>query len=116
MSDKEKPGGDEPKAKNKRGPGKMTRKQRNLVQALIGPAKGNVSEGGRIAGYSNAPTAHRAMKKIGVRFTDYLEKHGMDDDYLAEKCIKPALEAMETKSGWDKGVAISKIPVIIWDR
>jgi hypothetical protein len=59
-------------------------------------------------------SAHRAMKKIEVRFTDYLEKHGMDDDYLAEKCIKPALEVMETKFGFDKGIVMSRESVIAW--
>ncbi len=105
MSEKQKPVGGEPKAK-KRKPriARMTEKQKMLVKAVV--ATGNVSEAGRQAGYSDAPTAHRALKTIQVRFESYLEKHGINDDYLAENCLNSALDAMETRFFSDQGVGM----------
>jgi len=31
------------------------------------------------------------VNKIESKFSAYLEKHGMNDDYLAEKCLKLGL-------------------------
>lgn len=115
MSEEQKPVGDEPKAKKKRKPRtvKMSEKQKKLVKAIV-TTTGNVSEAGRIAGYGTPQAAHRALKTIGMRFESYLEKHGMTDDYLAEKCLRPALEAMQTKFFSKKGVVIDTREVVAW--
>jgi hypothetical protein len=80
--------------KKKKGSRELTLKQTKLVRAL--PTAKSVSEAGRKAGYSDAPTAHRALASIREKMPDVLERHGLTADFAAQKCLK-LMDAKETR-------------------
>ena len=80
--------------KKKKGSRELTLKQAKLVKAL--PTSASVSEAGRKAGYSDAPTAHRALATIREKMPDVLDRHGLTADFAAQKCLK-LMDAKETR-------------------
>jgi hypothetical protein len=68
--------------------------QARLVKEL--PTAASVSEAGRRAGYSDAPTAHRALATIRKKMPDVLDRHGLTADFAAQKCLK-LMDAKETR-------------------
>ena len=91
-------------SKNKRRRG-LTLKQAKLVKAL--PTAASVSEAGRIAGYSDAPTAHRALKSLREKMVEVLDRHGLTPDFAAQKCLK-LINAKETKFFANKGIVLDQ--------
>lgn len=83
---------------------KLTIKQKKLVEAL--PTSGSVAEAGEKAGYYDRQTAHRALNSISERAPEVLERLGLTIEHVADKCLRPLLEAKETKFFADKGVVI----------
>src|SRR5260370_41190011 len=86
-------GTEKPKNKKRRG-AELTLKQARLVKEL--PTAAGESEAGRRAGYSDAPTAHRALATIREKMPDVLDRHGLTADFAAQKCLK-LMDAKETK-------------------
>jgi hypothetical protein len=80
--------------KKKRGNRGLTLKQAKLLKAL--PTSASVSEAGQKAGYFDAPTAHRALKSIGEKMVEVLERHGLTADFAAQKCLS-LMNAKEKK-------------------
>jgi len=102
----------QPAAKPKR-KRKLTLMQRKLAKAAA--QTGNISEAGRLAGYSHATAAHRAMKAIEPKLVGIMEKHGLTDTFLVEKCLRPGLEAMETKFFAHEGEVVTERDVVAWE-
>lgn len=90
-----------PEEKKKQG---LTFKQSKLLKAL--PTSSSVAEAGERAGYFDRQTAHRALKGISERAPEVLERLGLTIEHIADKCLRPLLEAKETKFFSDKGVVI----------
>ena len=88
---------------------KLTLKQKRLVEAL--PESGSVAEAGNTAGYYDRQTAHRALKSIAERAPEVLERLGLTIEYVADKCLRPLLEAEETKFFADKGIVMQTVNV-----
>ena len=77
---------------------KLTSKQQKLVEGIIAGKSG--AQAARDAGYSpnNArQSAYQAMKEIGERAREAMDRHGLDLDQLIDKHLHPLLEATETK-------------------
>ena len=101
-----------PKKRHAKKPRALSHQQRKLIKAL--PKAASVSEAGRIAGYSVAPAAHRALAAIQRRMPQILDRHGLTDDYLVEKCLKPGLNAKETKFFAHEGIVTDSRTVVAW--
>ena len=59
-----------------------------------------ITEAARKAGYSlkrPGQSGYQALKQIKERMPEVLERHGLTDDSLIEKYLKPLLRAKETK-------------------
>lgn len=82
----------------------LTVKQSKLLKEL--PTSASVSEAGEKAGYYDRQTAHRALKGIAERAPEVLERLGLTIEYVADKCLRPLLEAKETKFWADKGIVM----------
>jgi len=83
---------------------KLTLKQAKLVKAL--PNSKSLAEAGEKAGYYDRPTTHRALKSISERAPEVLERLGLTIEHVANNCLRPLLEAKETKFFADKGIVI----------
>jgi hypothetical protein len=73
----------------------LTLKQSKLVQEL--PKSNSVAEAGERAGYAYRQDAHRALKTIAERTPEVLEQLGLTIEHVADKCLRPLLDAKETK-------------------
>ena len=95
--------------------GKLTPQQRLLVKAL---AKGaNLTEAALEAGYSPenpGQSGYQAIEQIRVKMPQLLDKHGLTDDSLIEKYLRPALEAEETKFAQKDGMFTDAKNVVSW--
>lgn len=91
------------KMKKKKG---LTLKQSKLVQAL--PGSNSVAEAGARAGYFDRPTAHRALKSISERAPEVLERLGLTIEHVANNCLRPLLEAKETRFFQKDGIVMEE--------
>jgi hypothetical protein len=87
-------------------------KEAKLVKALAKTS--NVSEAGRMAGYTKAQAAHHALRNIQKKVPEIMDRIGLTDEYLLKECLKPGLTALETKFFADKGVVLDQKEVIAW--
>lgn len=85
---------------------KLTLKQTKLLQAL--PTSASVAEAGQKAGYAYRQDAHRALKSISERAPEVLERLGLTIEHVADKCLRPLLEATETKFFANNGIVLDK--------
>jgi hypothetical protein len=92
---------------------KLTLKQKKLVEAL--PTSDSVAEAGEKAGYAYRQDAHRALKGIAERAPEVLERLGLTIEHVADKCLRPLLEAKEEKFFADKGVVLTTKEVAALD-
>jgi hypothetical protein len=92
---------------------KLTLKQSKLLKEL--PASGSVAEAGEKAGYFDRQTAHRALKTIAERTPEVLEQLGLTIEYVADKCLRPLLEAKETKFFASNGIVMEEREVAALD-
>lgn len=83
---------------------KLTLKQKKLVEAL--PATQSIAQAGDIAGYSDRTAASRALKGIAERAPEVLERLGLTIEHVVNKCLRPLLEARETKFFASNGVVM----------
>jgi hypothetical protein len=83
---------------------KLTPKQKRLVEGL--PKAQSVAEAGARAGYAHRQDAHRALKSIAERAPEVLERLGLSIEYVADKCLRPLLEANEKKFFANGGIVI----------
>src|SRR5258708_2156413 len=83
---------------------KLTLKQAKLVKEL--PNSTSIAEAGEKAGYAHRQDAHRALKGISERAPEVLERLGLTIEHVADKCLRPLLDAKETKFFADKGIVI----------
>jgi hypothetical protein len=83
---------------------KLTLKQSKLVQEL--PNSGSVAEAGTKAGYACRQDAHRALKSVAERAPEVLERLGLTIEHVADKCLRPLLDAKETKFFASNGVVM----------
>jgi len=103
---------------------KLTLKQKKLVEAL--PVTHSIAEAGIMAGYSDRQGASRALKGIAEKAPEVLERLGLTVEHVADKCLRPLLEAkrkeffqnggivMQEKEVEDNGTRIRAIEV--WAR
>src|SRR5258708_3031839 len=89
--------------RKKKGRRELTLKQARLVKEL--PSSDSVSEAGRKAGYSDAPTAHRALATIREKMPDVLDRHGLTADFAAQKCLK-LMDAKEKRFFDHQGIVL----------
>lgn len=82
----------------------LTLKQSKLVQEL--PKSNSVAEAGERAGYHDRQTAHRALKGIAERTPEVLEDLGLTIEFIADKCLRPLLQAKEKKFFASNGIVL----------
>jgi len=83
---------------------KLTLKQKKLVEAL--PVAKSIAEAGSVAGYSDRTASSRALKGIAERAPEVLERLGLSIEYVVNNCLRPLMQAKETKFFSDKGVVM----------
>jgi hypothetical protein len=86
--------------------GKLTLKQAKLVQEL--PKSNSMAEAGAKAGYACRQSAHEAFKAVIERSPDVLQRLGLTHDYVLDKCLRPLLEAKETKFFQKDGIVMQE--------
>jgi len=91
---------------------RLTRKQSRLVKALA--TSPSVAAAGRIAGYSDAPGAHRAMASIRQKTPEILAELGLDLKTLVRDHIKPGLQANETQFFAHEGRVRTQRTTVAW--
>jgi phage terminase small subunit len=95
--------------------GKLTPQQRALVKNL---AKGmTLTEAAIQSGYSenNArQSGYQALEGIRTKMPELLDRHGLTDESLIDKYLRPALEAEETKFAQKDGLFTDAKNVISW--
>jgi hypothetical protein len=82
----------------------LTVKQSKLLREL--PKSKSMAQAGEKAGYYDRPTAHRALKSIAERTPEVLESLGLTIEFVANKCLRPLLEAKETKFFASNGIVL----------
>ena len=82
----------------------LTLKQARLLKEI--PTSTSIAEAGEKAGYAYRQDAHRALKSISERAPEVLERLGLTIEYVADKCLRPLLEAKETKFFANQGIVL----------
>lgn len=82
----------------------LTLKQAKLLKEI--PTAASIAEAGEKAGYYDRQTAHRALKGIAERAPEVLERLGLTVEFVADKCLRPLLEAKETKFFANQGIVL----------
>ncbi len=76
----------------------LTNKQETFVKAL---AEGkSLTEAAKTANYSGknpGQSGYQALAQLRGRVPELLERHGLGEEVLIEKCLKPLLEAEENQ-------------------
>ena len=103
---------DEPRSPKKR----LTPQQRALVKNL---SKGmSITEAARESGYADngyvGQLGSQALEGIREKMPHILDRHGLTDDSLIERYLKPALEAQETEFAKFEGRITDSLDVIAW--
>src|SRR4029077_13958244 len=91
--------------RKRRGSRELSVKQARLVKELS--TADTVSEAGRKAGYSDAPTAHRALATIREKMPDVLDRHGLTADFAAQKCLS-LMNAKEKRFFASNGIVMEE--------
>lgn len=86
----------------------LNARQTQLVKEL---AKGkSITQAGIAAGYSAKharQNAHQALEGIRAKMSDVLDRHGLTDDVLIDKYLRPLLSANTTKHFAHQGKVVS---------
>jgi hypothetical protein len=95
---------------------KLTPRRRALIKNL---AKGmKPADAEKAAGFAphNGQSAYQALKEIAktTEGSQLLARHGLTDDALIEKYLKPLMDAEETKFFQHNGKVKQKINVVAW--
>jgi hypothetical protein len=85
---------------------KLTIKQSRLLEAL--PTSKTVAEAGEKAGFACRQSAHEAFKGIAERAPEVLERLGLTYEHVLDKCLRPLLEAKETKFFQSQGIVMQR--------
>lgn len=92
--------------KDKNGKQKLTVKQARLIKAL--PVSVSVAEAGEKAGYHHRQTTHRALKAVSERAPEVLERLGLTIEHVADKCLRPLLDAKKTEFFQHQGIVMTE--------
>jgi len=82
----------------------LTLKQSRLLAEL--PKSKSVAEAGAKAGYATRVEAHKALKNLTERAPEILERLGLTIEHVANNCLRPLLEAKETKFFANQGIVM----------
>jgi ribonuclease D len=93
--------------------GKLTLKQARLIKAL--PESNSVAEAGAKAGYADRPSTHRALKTISEKTPEVIERLGLTVEHVVNNCLRPLLEAEETKFFANQGLVMDQRNVAALD-
>ena len=85
---------------------KLTVRQARLIKELS--TSKTVAEAGEKAGFACRQSAHEAFKGITERAPEVLERLGLTYDYILDKCLRPLLEARETKFFQKEGIVMQE--------
>jgi hypothetical protein len=85
---------------------KLTPKQKKLVEAL--PVSDSIAQAGEVAGYSDRTAASRALKSIQERAPEVLERVGLSIEHVVNNCLRPLMDASETKFFANGGIVLDK--------
>jgi hypothetical protein len=89
---------------------RLTHKQHRMVQELANPENKTAGDAAIAAGYSpnNArQSAHQALEGIRAKMADVMDRHGLTDDVLIDKYLRPLLRAKHTKFFAHEGIVKS---------
>ena len=93
----------------------LTHRERMLIKCL---SQGmNVTRAALKAGYSDqnpGQSGYQALKAIREKAPELLDRHGLTDDALIEKHLKPMLNATRTEFVKHKGKITDEREVIAW--
>lgn len=93
----------------------LSHRERALLKNL---SKGmSITDAALQSGYSKkyaGQCGSQAIENIRIKAPQLLAKHGLDDDTLIEKYLKPALEANETEFAKFEGKITDSREVIAW--
>lgn len=84
-------------------------KQHKLVRALKNAD--SVAEAGRVAGYNTRQSANRAFHAVSEKMPEVMDRLGLTNEYLVDKCLRPLLHAKETKFFAHEGKVVDKVQV-----
>ena len=87
-----------------RKPKGLTGKEQTLVRSLVDGK--NISQSALAAGYSAThpgQSGWQALQNIRLKMPEILDEHGLTDEALIEKYLKPLLEAQEVRFFQNKG-------------
>jgi hypothetical protein len=84
----------------------LTLKQARLLKEL--PTSSSVAEAGAKAGYACRQSTHEAFKGVTQRAPEVLEELGLTYEYVLDKCLRPLLEAKETKFFQNGGIIMQE--------
>ncbi|SRR6266705_5264353 len=94
---------------------KLTVRQVLLIKNLT---KGmTIADAAKQAGYSeNCPgqVGWTALAAIKEKMPAILDRHGLTRDYLVDRCLKPLIEATETKFFQKDGKIEDEVEVVAW--
>ena len=98
-------------------PDKLTPQQRRLIKNLI--AGQSITESARSAGYADngyvGQIGSQALETIREKMPQILDKHGLTDNVLIEKYLKPLLNAETTEFAKFEGKITDEKSVIAWE-
>ncbi|SRR6266550_7244718 len=94
---------------------KLTVRQVLLIKNLT---KGmTIADAARQAGYSEEnprQVGSTALAAVREKMPAILDKHGLTQDYLVDKCLRPLMDATETKFFQKDGKITDEAEVIAW--
>jgi hypothetical protein len=85
---------------------KLTLKQSKLIQEL--PNSTSIAEAGEKAGYSDRTASNRALKSISERAPEVLERVGLSIEHVVNNCLRPLMDAKETKFFANAGIVLDQ--------
>jgi hypothetical protein len=96
---------------------KLTPQQRALVKHLL--AGKTITDSARLAGYADngyvGQMGSQALEAIRRKMPEVLDAHGLTDEVLIEKYLKPLMNAEETEFAKFEGKITDERNVIAWE-
>lgn len=94
---------------------KLTPKQVAFVKNFV---KGmSITDAALAAGYSEknpGQSGYQVLEQVRMKAPELLERHGLSEDKLIEKYLKPALEAEQTEFAKFEGKITDSVDVVAW--
>jgi len=83
---------------------------RRLVREVLSGKHKTLKSASDAAGYTGTD-GYRALRNLQGSISEILDQAGMDDSFLAQNCLRPLLEATQTKLGQYKGKFKDRVQV-----